>query len=645
MTPDRPGPPDVHLILGTAGHIDHGKTALVRALTGVDTDRLKEEKERGITIDLGFAEFAPDAAVRFGIVDVPGHEGFVRNMVAGATGVDVVLLVVAADEGVMPQTREHLAIAELVGARSLVVAITKSDLVEEAWLDLVREEVREHLEGGPFQTAPLVTTSAVSGAGLEELTRVLLEEARATGPRPDDDLARLPVDRVFTIRGTGTVATGTLWSGRLRSGDTVRLLPAGGEARIRGIQVHGREVDEAVAGERTAVALAGAEAAGRGRIGRGTVAVVDPGWRATHMLTVRLRCLVGTGWTVTHGQRVRVHLGTAEVLARVASLESEEIPPGEQAWAQLRLEAPLVARSRDRFVVRSYSPVTTIAGGQVAEPLPPKRSSLDGTQRALLDRLLREEAEGRLESALNLTGWSGADAAELPIRAGLSPSATDRALTALREAGGAAGAAVIFGSGPVEEGRRRLVDAVSAFHRAEPLRPGLPLERLRQTLPGERARDHLAQPLIEALAESGELEVEGDVARRPGFTPRPDEDQARVRDRLVALYREAGLSPPALRDLPDDLAAREDLSALLDLLLEEGHVVRLDDEFLAWRETVDRAARDVERVFGGRAGLGPADFREVLPVSRKHLIPLLNHLDTRGVTVRTGEGREVPGDA
>ncbi|NIP59867.1 MAG: hypothetical protein GWM92_16225 [Gemmatimonadetes bacterium] len=363
------------------------------------------------------------------------------------------------------------------------------------------------------------------------------------------------------------------------------------------------------------------------------------------MLTTRLRCLVGTGWTVSHGQRVRVHLGTAEVLARVAALEREEIPPGGEAWVQLRLEAPLVARSGDRFVVRSYSPVTTIAGGRVAEPLPRKRSALGGGESALLDRLLRGGPEDRLRAALDLAGWSGADAPELPIRAGLSPSAVGHALSALRESGDAAGGSVIFGSAPVEEGRRRLAEAVSAFHGAEPLRPGLPLERLRQSLPGERARDHLAQPLIDALGESGELEVEGDVARRPGFTPRPDEEQARVRDRLVSLYREAGLSPPGLRDLPDELAAREDLSALLDLLLEEGHVVRLDEEFLAWRETVDQAARDVERVFGGRGGLGPADFREVLPVSRKHLIPLLNHLDTRGVTVRTGEGREVPGDS
>ncbi|RMH14954.1 MAG: selenocysteine-specific translation elongation factor, partial [Gemmatimonadetes bacterium] len=306
------------LILGTAGHIDHGKTALVRALTGVDTDRLREEKERGITIELGFAELRASDALTFGVVDVPGHEGFVRTMVAGAAGVDVVLLVVAADEGVMPQTREHLAIVQLLGARRLVVALTKTDLVEEDWLELVREDVREALADTPFGDAPLVPVSARTGEGLDDLRHTLARVGEAVPDRSAADLARLPVDRVFTVQGTGTVVTGTLWSGRLEVGDQARLLPTGRAVRIRALQVHGGERNEARAGERTAVALTG-PGLERADVLRGQTLVTSDAWTASHMLTVHLRVLPDTGWQVRHNQRVRVHLGTAEVMARVAT--------------------------------------------------------------------------------------------------------------------------------------------------------------------------------------------------------------------------------------------------------------------------------------------------------------------------------------
>ena len=316
------------LILGTAGHIDHGKTALVKSLTGVDTDRLQEEKARGITIELGFADFTPREDLRMGVVDVPGHEGFIRNMLAGATGMDLVLLVVAADEGVMPQTREHLEIVRLLGVEKMVVALTKSDLVEEEWLPLVEEEVREALRGSPYGAAPMVATSTLTGAGIDTLKDRLVEVAEGVERRSSEDLVRLPIDRAFTVRGTGTVVTGTLWSGRLSIGDAVVLQPSGVRGRVRGLQVHGTSVEHAGAGERTAVAITGGEI-DLDTAERGQVLVAEGTWRATGMLTAMLRVVPGTGWTVKHGQRVRVHLGTTEVMARVITLEGGEVPPGE----------------------------------------------------------------------------------------------------------------------------------------------------------------------------------------------------------------------------------------------------------------------------------------------------------------------------
>ena len=332
------------LILGTAGHIDHGKTALVHALTGIDTDRLREEKERGITIDLGFAELS-DGVRHMGVVDVPGHEGFIRNMVAGATGMDVVLLVIAADEGVMPQTREHLDIVTLLGVERLVVALTKADLVDEEWLEMVREEVQGLLAGGPYEGATILPTSVRTGAGVEALARTLLATAEQGSERDSTDPARLPVDRVFTVHGTGTVVTGTLRSGRLRIGDRVRVIPGELVARVRGLQVHGREVEEARLGERTAVALAGA-GTDRQTLARGQAVISGPGWAPASMLTARLRVLQGAGWRIARGQRVRVHLGTAEVMARCAVLEAEALEPGDEGWVQLRLEEPVPARAR-----------------------------------------------------------------------------------------------------------------------------------------------------------------------------------------------------------------------------------------------------------------------------------------------------------
>ena len=629
-------------ILGTAGHIDHGKTALVKALTGVDTDRLKEEKERGITVDLGFAELRPTEDVRFGVVDVPGHEGFIRNMVAGATGVDLVLLVVAADEGVMPQTREHLAIVRYLGVPELVVALTKADLVEEEWLELVREEVEELLAETPYRDSPVLPVSAVEGRGLEELTDLLASLGEAIEERGQDDVFRLPVDRVFTIRGAGTVVTGTLWSGRLRVGDRVRILPGEKEARIRGLQLHGKETEEATAGSRVAVALTGSGISHQ-EIHRGQTLVEGEGWESSWMLTCRTSVLPDTGWALEQGQRVRVHLGTAEVLARVALLETDLLAPGEEGWAQLRLEEPLVARVKDSLVLRSYSPVTTMGGGRVAEVSSRKRKRVSPSQVELLEQRLSEDPRQALLSHLETAGWSGAEVAALPQRTGLAPTRAREVVERAREGKELHGLGeLLFHRNVWEEGEEWLLEGLRAFHEAEPLRPGLPLQEFRQRLPGAHGST-IADALLEALVDRGALRSRGGLVALAGFRPRLTPRQESLRKELRHRLREAGLAPPTLKELAEEVDTREEIRDILRLMEEDGDVLALEGDLYFWREAVREAGRDVVEALGGEGGLGPADFREVLDLTRKHLLPLLRHFDTEGITTRMGNERSVAG--
>lgn len=628
------------VILGTAGHIDHGKTALVKALTGVDTDRLKEEKARGITIELGFAELKGSGGPDLGVVDVPGHEGFIRTMVAGATGMDLVLLVVAADEGVMPQTLEHLSIIELLDVPECVVALTKSDLVDEEWLALVDDEVAELLKDTPYRDAPRVPVSAQTGDGLEALRAALGSAASRVVHDRAVDLTRLPIDRVFTVQGTGTVVTGTLWSGELRTDARVRLLPGDKEARIRGLQVHGRAVDRAVGGERTAVAITGS-GLGRAELSRGGWLVTDAAWTESWMLTVRVRILPKATWGLEHNQRVRVHLGTAEVMARVAMLEARDaIAPGEGGWIQLRLESPLTARCRDRLILRSYSPLTTIGGGEVAEPTPGKRRGLDAGARAGLTALLDGDAHVSLDALLDSAGWEGVESGALPMLLGFSTTECDEAVMAAGTEHVRAGSR-IFGARIAEEGRSRILAGLEAAHSADPLRSEVPLNRLRPTLPSW-ANARLADVLLEQLSGQGALELVGGGARRPGFVPTPTADQEAAGLALAEAYRDAGLAPPSVPELPEALARRDDIWSLLKRLEGQGTLRSIADGIYVDAELLADAIVRVREELGGRTELGPSDFRDTLGVTRKHLIPLLNYFDGIGVTLEKDQIRSVP---
>lgn len=644
-------PTDRSLVLGTAGHIDHGKTALVRALTGVNTDRLVEEKRRGITIELGFARYEPEDGLAFGVVDVPGHEGFVKTMVAGATGMDVVLLVVAADEGVMPQTREHVAIVRLLGVAEMVVAVTKADLVDEEWLELVHEDVRELLADTPYRDAEVAPTSVATSQGMGALSRALARCADRTRRRASNDLFRLPVDRVFAMEGAGTVATGTLWSGALRRGGTVRILPGEGEARVRAVQVHGEPVETAVAGQRTAVALTGASVR-RGMIARGNVLVSDPAWRSSMMLTVEMSCLASAGRSVEAGQRVRVHLGTVEVMARVALFGQDEIAPGAAALAQLRLEGQVVARSGDRFVARSYSPVTTIGGGVVLEPAPPKRKRLARADSAALAKLA-QGGRHAVEGAVALAGWQGLNKRDAPVLAGWRSGDS----AGLGQAAGPDQAAdpdpaaspdqtswswdgALFAPEIVADGESRILAAVAAYHRRRSLEDGAPLDVLRKALP-PRSRPKLADGLAARLAAARRLVVEGRTARLPDFKAALSRDEAALAEHLTATLAQAGLQGPTTTELAAQASGHPRTAAVLEFLALKGRIRLLGDSYWVATDALAAAAAQVAQELRGREGLGPADFREVLPITRKHLIPVLAHFDAIGVTTREADGRRV----
>jgi selenocysteine-specific elongation factor len=621
------------LILGTAGHIDHGKTALVRALTGTDTDRLPEEKRRGITIDLGFARLALDDGTIFGIVDVPGHEAFVKNMLAGATGVDVALLVVAADEGVMPQTREHAAILDLLGVRNGVVAITKSDLADDEWLALVEDDVQSLLAGTGLGGAAIVPVSARTGHGLDALKAALADAAGRAAERGGEDLLRLPIDRAFTVRGTGTVVTGTIWSGHVRDGDSVRVLPGGERYRVRGVQAHGEAREEAGAGERAAVALVGAE---RDEVPRGSVLVSGDAWQETTSLTVRVRLLrdaPGLG----SGRRIRFHLGTAERIGRIVLRGGGELAAGDEGWARIRLESPVVARAGDRFVLRAFSPVTTIAGGVVHEPLPNARRRPRPADVELLDELASPDPVTAVSALLRLRSWEGVPLRQVPVLVAVQAG---RVADAVHAAGARAIGECIIAGDVFDRARERVLAAVDAFHAGNPLREGIDREELRRALPPGAAAG-LADDAIGSLIDEGVLRAAGARIARAAFEPSATPAQTAAIDALVAAVEAAGLEAPSADELPAEMRARGDFEELVHFAVRQGRIVLLpDDRVLAAPALADIIMR-VRSAFDGREELTTTELKEALPVSRKFLIPVLEHLDRTGITARVGEVRRL----
>ena len=624
-------------IIGTAGHVDHGKTTLVRALTGVDTDRLPEERQRGISIDLGFAELTLPSGRQAAIVDVPGHERFIRNMVAGASGIDLCLLVVAADEGVMPQTREHLDIALLLGVSRGVVALTKADLVEPAWLELAAEDVRALLRGTALADAPLLPVSSVSGQGLDDLRLALDLGLAGVEGHQDRGFARLPVDRVFSVSGFGTVATGTLTSGHLALEDRVELLPAGEALRVRGLQVHGRPVAHARAGQRVAVNLGGGQRQG---VTRGDVLATPGSLRPQTVLAVRLHAL---GQPLRHGQRLHLHLGTAEALCRLTLLEGDALEAHAGARALLRLERPVAAARGDRFIVRSYSPMATVAGGAVLDAGRRYRRYREEDLQALA---LAERGDPLDLLLAALRGPQPVGAVEAARRTGLPREEATAALGALSADGRVrvvGDAPLYLATGAWHDLRARVEGELTAYHRRHPLRVGMPREELRHAvLPSLDARS-MAAVVAEWTAERA-VRVDGERVALPDFAPELPAGLAAVADRLVTALEAAGLTPPSVGEAlaAAGFAADEEGPAeFLAHLVEAGRLVRVDPGLYFGAAAVAGAAERVRAFLRQRGQATVAELRDVLGVTRKHAVPLAEYLDGIHVTRRVGDIRQL----
>lgn len=625
-----------HVIIGTAGHVDHGKSTLITALTGTNPDRLKEEQERGMTIDLGFAALTLPDGQTVGIVDVPGHERFLKNMLAGAGGVDVVLLVIAADEGIMPQTREHLDILRLLDVKAGVVALTKCDLVDAEWLQLVTEEVRAFLQDTPLRGAPVVAVSAVTGQGLPELLHALQEAVARVPAREVNAPFRLPIDRVFTLAGAGTVVTGTLVSGRVRVGDAIEILPSGLLSRARQIQVHGRKVEEAVAGSRVAINLPGVE---KEQLERGMVCAPPGVFQPTQAFDAQLSLLPDAPKGLAHRTRIRLYLGTAEVIGRVSLLDSERLEPGQQGFVQLRMEKPLVAARGDRFVVRTYSPMFTIGGGVVLEPRAARHRRFDAAVIERLQSLLKGDPEERVLAILAQSP-AGMDETEVARRAEMDLPNVLATLSRLKTQQRAVCVGEVWFARSVwDDLRQRLEGALQRYHQQNPLRAGMPREELRSTL-GGKLPARLFEAMLLRWQEEGLLALQGALVRLAGFTIRLNERQQRLAQRVEQILREAGVTPPPVEVISQQAGAPPDaVRAMIGVLVEQGVLVRLEGDLFFHRETIDRLAELVRRTIREKGSLSVGEFRDLTGSSRKFAVPLLEYFDSIHLTRRVGDVR------
>ncbi len=630
-----------HVVAGTAGHIDHGKTALVKALTGIDTDRLPEEKARGITIDLGFAFLQEPGGLTIEIVDVPGHERFVKNMLAGVGGIDMAMLVIAADEGVMPQTREHLAICRLLQIAAGLVVLTKTDLVEADWLELVRDDVAGLIRGTFLEGAPIVAVSAKTGAGLAELRAELAKIARGCPPRRADQLPRLPIDRVFTVKGFGTVVTGTLTAGRLSAEDRVEIYPRGLTAKVRGLQTHGATVTEAFAGQRTAINLQGLE---RASVQRGDVVSLAGTLVSSVLVDGTLELLADAPRPLKSRDRVRVHAGTSEVMARALLLDRTALEPGQRAFARLRLEAPLVAVPGDRFVIRSYSPIVTIGGGTLLDVDPPRFKRKAPVLVAHLSLLDRGTPEEIVEEHVRHAGVGGVRVAALAGRAPFGPERLRTLLAALEGAGRVLSVERDWYLHPEGFARLRtlVVGTLEPFHRASPLRPGMSREELRGR--AGAVDERMFAFLLTALDREGLVRVDRDKVSLASHTVRLSAEQQDVVDRVEREFLEASAAPPSA----EEALARAGVGGgeeheLFQYLLEGKRLVRVKESLYFHASALETVQDKVVAFLRERKEIGPGDIKDLLGVSRKYAIPLLEHLDARRVTVRQGERRVLRG--
>jgi selenocysteine-specific elongation factor len=629
-----------HFVLGTAGHVDHGKTSLIKALTGTDTDRLKEEKERGITIELGFASLALPCGHTLGIVDVPGHEKFIKHMVAGAAGIDLVLMVIAADEGIMPQTKEHLQICSLLGITTGLVALTKIDLVEKDWLELVRSEITDYLQDTFLAEAPIVPVSAVKETGIPELLAETDKIVSRLQEKNDDGIFRLPVDRIFTMKGFGTVVTGTLISDKIKVGEDVQILPENISTRIRGIQVHNQPTEEAFSGQRTALNLQGIDKA---TLARGNVLVRPQTLRPTKRLDVFFEYLASNTRKLKNRSLVRLHTGTTEIMTRIVLLNADELSPGEKSFAQLILADEDVVVAGDHFVLRSYSPVTTIGGGRILDPLPGKhkrknKKILDDLQ-ILQSGALPEKISVLLERA----GFNGINVRSLAFRLGIHVKKIREALEKLfsdRQAILLSGDdTTALSSHLYAQLEDLLLKSLADYHQNNPLKEGISKEELKAALAGTVSAK-LFNMVLASLGKRNLIASDKDNVRLASHLVQLAGEEDTLRRSIASTYTQAGLTPPSLADVLNGFKDRKiKAQNIVKLMIKDGELIKINEDLCFTGEALTRLREEYKAQLVRDGQATPATFKDLTGLSRKYIIPLMEYFDTSKLTVRVGDHR------
>ncbi|HOZ61712.1 MAG TPA: selenocysteine-specific translation elongation factor [Smithellaceae bacterium] len=629
-----------HVVLGTAGHVDHGKTALIKALTGTDTDRLKEEKERGITIELGFASLKLPSGQTLGVVDVPGHEKFIKHMVSGAAGIDLVMMIIAADEGIMPQTKEHLNICSLLGIRTGLVALTKIDMVENDWLELVKTEIQDFLKGTFLEGVPVIPVSALKQKGIDELTAALDTVVQNIPEKNDCGIFRLPVDRVFTMKGFGTVVTGTLISDSISVGEDVLILPEEINTRIRGIQVHNQPTQEATAGQRTAINLQGIE---KESLQRGDV-LTRPGTVVpTTRLDVFIEYLKNNAKSLKNRTLARLHTGASEIIARVILIEKDELAPGEKGFAQLILEKKDVVVAGDRFVLRSYSPITTIGGGLIIDPLPPKHKRLNKKVIEELATLLNGTLPKKIEVILERAGFAGTNLRHLVFRLGTNAKNIKEALQSILSQKSALitdkEETNIISASFYEKLAQSAAEIISQYQKKNPLREGISKEELKASL-GRDISPKLFFMLLQNLADQKKIEVDKETVRLFGHKVTLADDLNSIRQAILKIYNEAGLTPPSFKDVINNFQDKKtEAQNIIKLLLKDGSLIKINEELIFTREALDNLRKNYKALLVKEGKATPVSFKELTGLSRKYIIPLMEYFDTDKLTMRVGDHR------
>ncbi|TWI64179.1 selenocysteine-specific elongation factor [Desulfobotulus alkaliphilus] len=632
------------IILGTAGHIDHGKTSLVRALTGTDTDRLKEEKKRGITIELGFAALNLPDGRRLGVVDVPGHEKFVKNMVAGASGIDIVAMIIAADEGVMPQTREHLEICSLLGIRHGLVVLTKSDMVDEEWLEMVTDDVRDFLSDSFLADAPLIPVSSHTGKGLDTLIQAISDMASLIPDIRNTTVFRLPVDRVFTMKGFGTVITGTLVSGSVSVGDTVMVYPELTQSRVRGLQVHNDSVQTAVCGQRTAVNFQGLDLS---EVQRGDVIAPPDALKNTFMVDTDFHYLGSNEKPLKNRTKVRFHTGTSEITALTVLLDRDTLEPGEKAPVQFRFDRPMVCVRDDRYVVRSYSPIRTIGGGAILNPVPRKHKRFQDNIIEGLSHLSEAGSEEAAAFHLMQAGFAGASMSDLRLVTNLS----EKQLTAVLQKLLSSRSILVTDKDAKTyihaDAFQRLcsfaTNYLEKYHASYPLREGLSKEELKSKFPAY-IQPRLLNQVLNQLVKDEKLSQEGDLVRLSTHKVALQVDQEALRLKILENYENTGITPPYFREIVRtlDKAQAEAAPDVMKILIRENLMVRVKEDFYFHRQALDSLQEKVVAFLLENEEMNPSQFKDICGgIARKYVIPLMEYFDGIHLTIRIGDTRKL----